>query len=90
MGPAGFFAGAVVAHVRVRVLHDIAFPGVFLLLAVAATGLFAGRMWPTRGGDRPSDGPHLGAVSPRVSSTWRSPWAVFSTTSRSTSASSCA
>ncbi|MFF0740418.1 DoxX family protein [Streptomyces sp. NPDC004111] len=32
-----FFVGAVVAHVRARVFHNIAFPGLYLLLAVAAT-----------------------------------------------------
>lgn len=32
-----FFVGAVVAHVRARVLHNIAFPGLYLLLAVAST-----------------------------------------------------
>ncbi|ANR93608.1 DoxX family protein [Mycobacterium avium] len=33
-----FFIGAVGAHVRARVFHNIAFPGAFLLLALAATG----------------------------------------------------
>ncbi|MEU5284705.1 DoxX family protein [Streptomyces sp. CA-278952] len=37
-----FFVGAVLAHVRVRVFHNIAFPGIYLLLAVASTGFFAG------------------------------------------------
>ncbi|MGW6719340.1 DoxX family protein [Streptomyces sp. NPDC054995] len=37
-----FFVGAVLAHVRARVFHNIAFPGVFLLLAVASAGFFAG------------------------------------------------
>lgn len=32
-----FFVGAVIAHLRARVLYNIAFPGLFLLLAVAAT-----------------------------------------------------
>ncbi|KAB8162564.1 DoxX family protein [Streptomyces sp. 3MP-14] len=32
-----FFVGAVVAHVRARVFSNIAFPGLYLLLAVAAT-----------------------------------------------------
>ncbi|MFF2083525.1 DoxX family protein [Nocardia sp. NPDC058176] len=32
-----FFVGAVIAHLRARVLYKIAFPGLFLLLAVAAT-----------------------------------------------------
>ena len=31
-----FFVGAVLTHVRARVLHNIAFPAVFLGLAVAA------------------------------------------------------
>ncbi|MDT0268662.1 DoxX family protein [Streptomyces sp. DSM 44915] len=31
-----FFVGAVVAHVRARVFYNIAFPGGYLLLAVAA------------------------------------------------------
>ena len=31
-----FFVGAVVVHVRARVLYNIAFPGAFLLLAVAS------------------------------------------------------
>lgn len=31
-----FFVGAVVAHVRARVFHNIAFPGLYLLLSVAA------------------------------------------------------
>ncbi len=33
-----FFIGAVAAHVRARVFYNIGFPGVFLLLALAATG----------------------------------------------------
>ncbi|TYQ09529.1 UNVERIFIED_ORG: DoxX-like protein [Gordonia westfalica J30] len=31
-----FFIGAVVAHVRARVFYNIAFPGLYLLLAVAS------------------------------------------------------
>ncbi|MEU2970981.1 DoxX family protein [Nocardiopsis alba] len=31
-----FFIGAVVAHVRARVFHNIVFPGLYLILAVAA------------------------------------------------------
>jgi hypothetical protein len=31
-----FFVGALVAHMRARVFHNIAFPGVYLLLAVAS------------------------------------------------------
>ncbi|MFE7139447.1 DoxX family protein [Streptomyces sp. NPDC057644] len=42
IGLTAFFVGAVLAHVRARVFHNIAFPGVFLLLAVASTGFFAG------------------------------------------------
>ncbi|MGC5323583.1 DoxX family protein [Micromonospora arida] len=38
-----FFVGAILAHVRARVFHNIAFPAVFLVLAVAAVGHFA---WP--------------------------------------------
>jgi hypothetical protein len=30
-----FYVGAVIAHLRVRVLHTIAFPAGFLVLAVA-------------------------------------------------------
>ncbi|MFJ5043150.1 DoxX family protein [Streptomyces sp. NPDC088719] len=37
-----FFVGAVLVHIRTRVFHNIAFPGVYLLLAVASTGFFAG------------------------------------------------
>lgn len=33
-----FFVGAVLCHVRSRVLHNIAFPAAFLCLAVAALG----------------------------------------------------
>ncbi|MGX1804473.1 DoxX family protein [Nocardia sp. NPDC055321] len=32
-----FFVGAVVVHVHTRVFHNIAFPGLFLLLAAAST-----------------------------------------------------
>ncbi|PKV91799.1 DoxX-like protein [Amycolatopsis echigonensis] len=35
-----FFVGAVGAHVRAKVFHNIAFPAVFLALTVAATGYF--------------------------------------------------
>ncbi|MER8269092.1 DoxX family protein [Streptomyces griseus] len=42
VGLTAFFVGAVVVHVRTRVLHNIAFPGVYLLLAVASTVFFAG------------------------------------------------
>jgi hypothetical protein len=33
-----FFVGAIVVHIKTRVLYNIAFPGVFLLLAVASAG----------------------------------------------------
>jgi DoxX-like protein len=36
-----FFIGAVVAHVRARVFNNIAFPGLYLLLAVASTAYMA-------------------------------------------------
>ncbi|WP_433133709.1 DoxX family protein [Micromonospora sp. CA-240977] len=36
-----FFVGAILAHARARVFHNIAFPAVFLVLAVAAVGHFA-------------------------------------------------
>ncbi|MFJ4706093.1 DoxX family protein [Streptomyces anulatus] len=42
VGLVAFFVGAVLAHVRARVFHNLAFPGGFLLLAVAATVYFAG------------------------------------------------
>ncbi len=42
IGLTAFFVGAVLVHVRARVFHNIAFPGAFLLLAVASTGYFAG------------------------------------------------
>ncbi|MEU7633412.1 DoxX family protein [Nocardia sp. NPDC049220] len=32
-----FFIGAVAAHVRARVFYNIAFPGIYMLLAVAST-----------------------------------------------------
>jgi len=44
LGLVVFFVGAVAVHVRTRVLHNIAFPAVFLLLPVAAVGHFAGRI----------------------------------------------
>lgn len=40
-GLVAFFVGAVTAHVRAGVLYNIAFPLVFLALAVAAVGHFA-------------------------------------------------
>ncbi|MGE2833914.1 DoxX family protein [Mycobacterium sp. SMC-4] len=36
-----FFVGAVAVHVRTRVLHNIAFPVAYLLLAIGATAYFA-------------------------------------------------
>lgn len=38
-----FFVGAVVFHLRARVLHNLAFPGAFLMLAVASLLLALGR-----------------------------------------------
>ncbi|GAA3008346.1 hypothetical protein GCM10017559_33340 [Streptosporangium longisporum] len=38
-----FFVGAVVVHVRARVFHNIAFPGVYLALAVASLVLAVAR-----------------------------------------------
>ena len=32
-----FFIGALVAHIRARVFYNMAFPGLYLLLAVAST-----------------------------------------------------
>lgn len=37
-----FFVGAVAAHMRARVFHNIAFPVGFLILALAATVFFGG------------------------------------------------
>lgn len=42
LGLVGFFVGAVVAHLRARVLHNLAFPLAFLALAVASCVHFAG------------------------------------------------
>lgn len=39
-GLVAFFLCAVAVHLHARVLHNIAFPGVFLLLAAAAAGHF--------------------------------------------------
>jgi hypothetical protein len=38
-GLVAFFTGAVLTHVRARVLYNIAFPGVFLALAAASLAL---------------------------------------------------
>lgn len=43
VGLIAFFVGAVLVHLRARVLHNIAAPGVYLLLAIAATSFFLGR-----------------------------------------------
>ncbi|MFC5173197.1 DoxX family protein [Streptomyces mutomycini] len=44
IGLTAFFIGAVQAHVRARVFHNIAFPGGYLLLAVASTSFFVGKI----------------------------------------------
>lgn len=38
-----FFIGAVIAHLRARVLYNIAFPGAYLGLSAASLVLLAGR-----------------------------------------------
>jgi DoxX-like family len=38
-----FFVGAIVVHVRARVLYNVAFPGFFLALAAASLALSASR-----------------------------------------------
>jgi hypothetical protein len=38
-----FFIGAVIAHVRARVLYNIAFPGTYLVLSAASLVLLAGK-----------------------------------------------
>ena len=38
-GLIAFFVGAITAHVRARVFYNIAFPGVFLALAIASLTL---------------------------------------------------
>lgn len=38
-GLVAFFVGAIIAHVRARVFYNIAFPGVFLALAIASLTL---------------------------------------------------
>lgn len=40
IGLVAFFIGAVIAHVRSNVLHNIAFPGVFLALAAGSVAYF--------------------------------------------------
>ncbi|KPC79202.1 MULTISPECIES: DoxX family protein [Streptomyces] len=44
VGLTAFFIGAVLAHVRARVFYNIAFPGGYLLLAVASTSFFVGKI----------------------------------------------
>ncbi|MGW1236800.1 DoxX family protein [Streptomyces californicus] len=44
VGLVAFFIGAVIAHIRARVFHNIAFPGVFLALAAASTAFFASKI----------------------------------------------
>ncbi|NEA09542.1 DoxX family protein [Streptomyces sp. SID10692] len=44
VGLVAFFVGAVIAHIRARVFHNIAFPGVFLALAAASTAFFASKI----------------------------------------------
>jgi len=41
LGLVAFFVGAVLVHLRQRVLHNLAFPLAFLLLAVASVAHFA-------------------------------------------------
>jgi hypothetical protein len=41
IGLALFFAGALAAHVRARVFHNITFPAGYFALAIAAAGLAA-------------------------------------------------
>ncbi|MGW5879623.1 DoxX family protein [Nocardiopsis terrae] len=36
VGLVAFYTGAVIAHVRARVLHNLAFPGAYLALAAAS------------------------------------------------------
>ncbi|WP_411082473.1 DoxX family protein [Streptomyces sp. cmx-18-6] len=42
IGLIAFFVGAILVHVRARVLHSVAFPGGHLPLAVAGAGFFMG------------------------------------------------
>lgn len=44
VGLIAFFIGAVLAHVRARVFHNIAVPGIYLLLAVAGTSFFVDKL----------------------------------------------
>ncbi|MCX4772457.1 DoxX family protein [Streptomyces sp. NBC_01260] len=43
VGLTAFFVGAVLTHVRARVFHNIAVPGGYLLLAVAAASFFVSK-----------------------------------------------
>ncbi|MEU1122500.1 DoxX family protein [Streptomyces sp. NPDC005899] len=43
-GLTAFFIGAVLAHVHAGVLHNVAFPGGYLLLAIASTSFFVGKL----------------------------------------------
>ncbi|MFE9820534.1 DoxX family protein [Streptomyces sp. NBC_00236] len=47
IGLIALFVGAVLAHVRARVFSNIALPGGYLLLAVAGTSFFVGRLFRT-------------------------------------------
>jgi DoxX-like family len=42
-GLVSYFIGAVIAHVRARVLYNIAFPGAYLALSAASLVLLAGK-----------------------------------------------
>ncbi|MGW5736320.1 MULTISPECIES: DoxX family protein [Streptomyces] len=44
VGLTAFFIGAVLAHIRACVVHNIAFPGGYLLLAVASSSFFIGKL----------------------------------------------
>ncbi|WP_393062625.1 DoxX family protein [Streptomyces sp. LN549] len=44
IGLTAFFIGAVLAHLHAHVFYNIAFPGGYLLLAVASTSFFAGKL----------------------------------------------
>ena len=39
VGLVAFYVGAIAAHVRARVLHNLAFPGLYLALATASLAL---------------------------------------------------
>ncbi|MFB7554885.1 DoxX family protein [Streptomyces brevispora] len=44
VGLTAFFVGALLVHVRARVFHNIAVPAAYLVLAVASTCFFAGKL----------------------------------------------